>query len=269
MPILFLFLKCFPHVIVALLLQWLITIWAFLIKCLTNQQLKRQQFDTNQRNMTLQQLLDERDRLLKEVQHRVKNNLQIVISLLNTQAHHLNNETARQALLESRNRIQAIAIIHQKFYQSDNFVNVNLHDYLNELLYYLQDSFSIPDLITVEIAPDCNDLDVSQVLPIGLIINEAVTNAIKYALPGNIRPRIHISMACEDEHVTLSVVDNGPGFPADFDPEAVTTFGLNLITGLARQLRGKVVFDSTAGVRITLSFCKKVLCLLIFVNVFF
>jgi len=237
-----------------LLLLLLISIWAYNIKRRANLQLKQQQFEINQQNITLKELLDERDWLLKEVHHRVKNNLQIVISLLNTQALQLNNETARQALRESRNRMQAISIIHQKLYRSDSFSGVNMHYYLNELLEYLQDSCAIHDMMTVEINPDSIELDVSQAVPIGLIINEAVANAIKYALPSNAEPHIHISLCCDDERVTLSIADNGPGFPADFDPETTSSFGLNLIIGLVRQLRGKVEFDSSAGVRITISF---------------
>ncbi|RFM30676.1 tetratricopeptide repeat-containing sensor histidine kinase [Chitinophaga silvisoli] len=237
-----------------LLLLLMISSWAYNIKRRANLQLKQQQFEINQQNITLKELLEDRDCLLKEVHHRVKNNLQIVISLLNTQALHLDNETARQALRESRNRMQAISIIHQKLYQSDSFSGVNMHYYLNELLEYLQDSFSIHDMITVETNPDFTELDVSQAVPIGLIINEAVTNAIKYALPSTAQPHIHISLRCEDEQVAVSIADNGPGFPADFDPDTSTSFGLNLIIGLVRQLRGKVEFDSSAGLHIKLSF---------------
>jgi two-component sensor histidine kinase len=206
--------------------------------------------------MQLQQQPDEQHLLLKEVHHRVKNHLQIVISLLNTQAHHVNNEAAKQALKESVNRMQAIAIIHQTLYQSDSYSGVNMHNYLNELLYNLQDSFNVRDLVTVETNLNGTDLDVSQAVPIGLIINEAVTNAIKYALPANKRLRIHISLHRNGEQITLSITDNGPGFPADFDLETSTSFGLDLIMGLARQLQGEVEFDSKDGVRITISFLQ-------------
>jgi two-component sensor histidine kinase len=236
-----------------LLLLLLISVWAYNIKRRANLQLKEQQFEINQRNITLKQLLDERDWLLKEVHHRVKNNLQIVISLLNSQSLHLNNETAKQALRESKNRIEAISIIHQKLYRSDSFSGVNMNYYVTELLDFLQDSFSIRDLVEVETDLDCSDLDVSQAVPIGLIINEAVTNAIKYAVPHTAQPRIHIKLHCDEAHVALSITDNGPGFPPDFDPQASGSFGLNLIIGLVRQLRGKVSFNNATGVGIAVS----------------
>lgn len=245
----------FSYVVGALLfLLLVISSWAYNIKRRANLQLKQQQFEISQQNITLKQLLDERDWLLKEVHHRVKNNLQIVISLLNTQALHLNNETARQALRESRNRMQAISIIHQKLYRSDSFSGVNMNYYVSELLDYLQDSFSIHDYVRVETDLDCTELDVSQAVPIGLIINEAVTNAIKYAVPFNAKPQIHITLHCDDEDVVLSIADNGPGFPADFDPQTSASFGVSLIIGLVRQLRGKVTFDNKAGVQMNISF---------------
>ncbi|SHL93883.1 histidine kinase dimerization/phosphoacceptor domain -containing protein [Chitinophaga sp. CF418] len=243
------------YVIGALLLSLLlISAWAYNIKRRANLQLKQQQFEINQRNITLKQLLDERDWLLKEVHHRVKNNLQIVISLLNSQALHLHNETARQALRESKNRMQAISLIHQKLYKSDSFSGVNMNYYVSELMDFLQDSFSIRDLVTVEMELDYADLDVSQAVPIGLIINEAVTNAIKYAVPHTVQPRIRIQLHSDDEQVALSISDNGAGFPPGFDPQASDSFGLSLIIGLVRQLRGNVTFNSDAGLQIDMTF---------------
>lgn len=237
-----------------ILLLLFVSFWGYNTKRRSNEQLREQQFKINQQNITLKQLLDERDWLLKEVHHRVKNNLQIVISLLNSQALHLSNETAKQALRESKNRIQAISIIHQKLYKSDSFSGVDMTFYVSELLDFIQDSFSIRDMVEITADLDCAEMDVSQAVPFGLIINEAITNAIKYAVPFAKRPAIKVTLHCTDNKIALSISDNGPGLPTNFDPLRSSTFGINLIVGLVRQLRGQINFVNKEGTTITMEF---------------
>ncbi|QHS59711.1 tetratricopeptide repeat-containing sensor histidine kinase [Chitinophaga agri] len=236
------------------LLLMCVSFWGYNVKRRSNEQLREQQFKINQQNITLKQLLDERDWLLKEVHHRVKNNLQIVISLLNSQALHLSNETAKQALRESKNRMQAVSIIHQKLYQSESFSGVDMTYYVGELLDFIQDSFSVRDKVEINADLDCAEMDVSQAVPVGLIINEAITNAIKHAAPFVRHLVIHVRLHCADNKVALTISDNGPGMPPNVDPLRCSTFGINLMVGLVRQLRGKINFVHSSGTTITMEF---------------
>lgn len=228
------------------------------IKQKNNIQLEFQQVEINDKNIALErlvvdkdELLKEKEWLLKEIHHRVKNNLQIVISLLNTQSIYLNNGEALAAIRESQHRMQSISLIHQKLYQSDNLARIDMDEYICELVEYLQESFDTVKRIEIimEIEPVC--LDVVKAVPIGLILNEAITNAIKYAFPAGGEGRIIISL---DEPVAgtlaLTISDNGAGLPADFDLKNCTSLGMSLMRGLSRQLRGEFKFFGKDGLTI-------------------
>ena len=227
-----------------------------------NRQLEQKQQAINEKNTALEQLVSEKDTLItekdwlvKEIHHRVKNNLQIAISLLNAQAEYLEHPMARSAIRQSRERMEAIAIIHQKLYQTENNSLIHVRAYIYELVDNLQDSFANARDIRFQLDIADIVLDISQSVPLGLILNEAITNALKYAYregePGTVR----ISLQPTDaERVELRIADDGRGLPPDLDWKNSSSLGLQLINLLAQQLKGELHFIDGNGLEITLNF---------------
>lgn len=212
------------------------------------------------KNESLEKLLQEKEWLMKEVHHRVKNNLQIVMSLLNSQSAYLENTDVSNAIRESRLRMQAMSLIHQKLYQTHNLECIDLNAYIDELVYFLQDAFDTRHRVIFQ--PDIPHLmvDVTQATPLGLILNEAISNSIKYAFPDARRGTISILLhEAEDvpDFYELIIHDDGVGMPASFTVAQSPTLGLNLIQGLCDQLDGSFALGSDAGVCLTIRFPKK------------
>lgn len=208
-----------------------------------------------EKNFQLQHLLTDREWLLKEIHHRVKNNLQIVSSLLNSQAVYINNKAALAAIDDSKRRVYAMSLIHQKLYQSKNIATIAMPAYVAELVNHIQDSFLSRNRIVVEREIEPLELDVSQAIPLGLIINECVVNSLKYAFPEDRGGRIMISLTHEEsDHLLLCIADNGIGLPADFDMMEQNSLGLELVRGLAKQLKGRLNMESNGGLQITVRF---------------
>lgn len=202
-------------------------------------------------------LLSEKEWLMKEVHHRVKNNLQIVMGLLQRQSSFIDNKEALAAIRNSEHRMQSIALIHQKLYQSDNLMVVAMADYINEMIGYLRDSFDLGGKIRFERLVTDIDFEVNMAVPLGLILNEAITNAIKYAYHGQPDFYIKVSLAqLADDNYVLAIADNGPGLPAGFDTEKGHSMGFSLIRGLSRQLRGKLSLVNDDGLLIKIVFSK-------------
>ncbi|WP_158286453.1 histidine kinase dimerization/phosphoacceptor domain -containing protein [Chitinophaga sp. S165] len=230
------------------------------LKMESNRRLEQQQEVINYKNRSLEQLLhaqnkllDEKEWLLKEIHHRVKNNLQIVMSLLNTQAAFLDDKDALNAIKESRYRMQAISLIHQKLYQSENTALIDMPVYICDLVEYLKDGVSATNMIKFDLDIAPLKLDVSQSVPIGLILNEAITNAIKYAFTG--KGTITISLhPVGSGRLGLIIADNGKGFPAGKIPTQHGSMGMMLMNTLAEQLDGTVDIQSQNGVIITVLF---------------
>ena len=204
-------------------------------------------------------LLQEKEWLMKEVHHRVKNNLQLVISLLNMQTVYMKDEFALDAFGDIGSRIHAISLIHQRMYQEENnMAIINMRDYITELVSYLDTTtFSnYPVGYRLDIAPI--ELDVSQSVPIGLILNEAITNAIKHAFPRKPNPVIVISMSQQENSlICLTVSDNGKGLPENFNLESDATMGLQLIKTLSDQLDGSLQLENRNGFVLTLQFARQ------------
>ncbi|WP_390904937.1 tetratricopeptide repeat-containing sensor histidine kinase [Xanthocytophaga flava] len=207
-------------------------------------------------NKQLQHLLTEKEWLLKEVHHRVKNNLQTVLSLLESQSHSLSND-ALQAIQVSQNRVYAMSLIHKKLYQATNVASINMEEYLKELIQHLRESFSDGYPIHFHQNYESIQLDVSQAVPVGLIVNEAVTNAFKYAFPEQ-ESNNSIAVECkqtENDEIVLTISDNGKGLPADFYKKRNNEgLGLKLIRGLADDIDGKLTLTSDNGLTICISF---------------
>jgi two-component sensor histidine kinase len=207
----------------------------------------------NHKNKLLQHLLTEKEWLLKEVHHRVKNNLHTVICLLESQAAYLKND-ALKAIENSRNRIYAMSLIHQKLYQSDDIKTIDMSTYIPELVKSLGDSFDVSNQIQFKLKIDPVNLDISHAIPLGLIINEAVTNSIKYAFPNNRKGEISISMVDHEDRVKLDLADNGIGM-LQIDCEAgAGSLGLELMKGLSEDINADITFKIDNGTRIIIIF---------------
>jgi len=207
-----------------------------------------------QKNDLLQRLLEEKEWLVKEIHHRVKNNLHTVICLLESQAAYLDND-ALKAIETSQHRIYAMSLIHQKLYQSDDIKVIDINAYITEFIQYLADGLGAPKNIKLTLNIDAIKLGPAQAIPVGLIINEAVTNAIKHAFPGNRKGEVHISLKALENYIILSVSDDGIGFNIENNGET-KSLGLELIKGLSKDLRGSISFETNNGTAIILKFLK-------------
>lgn len=208
-----------------------------------------------QRNEQLGELLEEKEWLVKEVHHRVKNNLQMVISLLNIQSSYLNNDAAILAIKDSQRRMQAMSLIHQKLYQDNNVAVIDMAIYINELITYLKEIFVSATWIYFEQDVAAIPLDVTHAIPVGLILNELIVNSIKYAFDQNDNGIISVSFCFADErHLMLTVRDNGKGLPEKFDAFERRSLGMSLITELAKQLDGSIEFLNEGGAKTILIF---------------
>jgi two-component sensor histidine kinase len=200
-------------------------------------------------------LLEEKEWLIKEVHHRVKNNLQIVMGLLQRQASFINNEEALTAIQSSEHRMHSIALIHQKLYQSDSFMLVNIADYIDEMIGYLRDSFDLGENIRFEKQIANVDFEVNVAVPLALILNEAITNAIKYAFSDHQHGLIRISLSqLTGDRYLLEIIDNGSGLPDDLDARNMNSMGFGLMRGLSKQVGGIISVINDGGVAVKIVF---------------
>ena len=227
-----------------------------------NRQLQEQQREIHSQyqllkelNARQEKLLAEKEYLLKELHHRIKNNLQIVISLLNAQSDFLESPPALLAIRESRERMQAIALIHQKLYQTDNAALIDMRSYIQELVGYLESSFTDKRGISFQLNIDPITLDMSQAVPLGLILNEGITNAVKYAFPPGLPGEISVVLRQgSGQELFLKIADNGKGLPRNFDLSESHSLGVQLMKLFAEQLEGEIRFHTGDGVQISLTF---------------
>jgi PAS domain S-box-containing protein len=194
--------------------------------------------------------LNEKETLLKEVHHRVKNNMQVISSLLRLQAGRVKDKDSADLLRDSQNRIQSMALVYNKLYLSQDVANINMADYLSELTAGLIRSYaSSPNRITVNIVSGGVFLGVDTAIPCGLVVNELVTNSLKYAFPDNKKGQISISLKEDHNHeLELIVSDNGIGIPDEFDLVNNSTLGIKLVGNLVQnQLGGKMELVRSNG----------------------
>jgi PAS domain S-box-containing protein len=201
--------------------------------------------------------LQEKEVLLQELYHRTKNNMNVIISLLQLQATHIKDNELRLAFVEAQNRIRSMALVHQKLYQSKNLSNINLQEYISDLANFLLHSYKI-SANRIKIIEDLEPVPVviDTAIPCGLILNELITNSLKHAFPGDRAGEIKISLhKNSDEKITLEVADNGVGLATDFDPQQAGTLGLRTIFRLTEyQLRGKVTYNTESGTAYRITF---------------
>jgi two-component sensor histidine kinase len=181
--------------------------------------------------------LREKEVLLKEVQHRVKNNLQVITSLLNLQAKHVQDEQAQQVLKESQNRIRAMALVHQTVYQSPDLGKISFAQYIRELATQLFRSFGVgPEKVCLRVQGRNVLLEVDTAIPCALIVNELVSNSLKHAFPNGRTGEICIDFRSDEDRLTLTVSDDGVGLPESANFPNTQSLGWELVSALADQL---------------------------------
>jgi two-component sensor histidine kinase len=203
-------------------------------------------------------LLFEKDVLMKEIHHRVKNNLQVISGLLELQSKGLTDETARDALRDGQNRVRSIALIHQNLYQFEDLSTIDLKRFVNDLCRQVQSVFQKQKPVAIQITVPDLHLDIDSAVPLGLILNELLSNSFKYAFTGVAAGEINLEIrSITDGKYQLIYSDNGPGLPADFDLKKATTLGLQLVNDLSRQIGGNVLYSTKNGATFTITFTNR------------
>jgi len=199
--------------------------------------------------------LQEKEVLLKEIHHRVKNNLQVISSLLDLQASHIHDERAIEMFRDSQNRVSSMGLIHERLYQAEDLARIDFADYIRDLANNLFYSYSV-DAALVTLATHVDDvvLDVDRGIPCGLIINELVSNSLKYAFPNGKKGEIHINLHHQNDRLFLVVRDNGVGIPDGIDLQHTPSLGLKLVNTLVRQLKGELLVMRQGGTEFRISF---------------
>jgi len=212
-------------------------------------------FKEQMMSQTIVEMSEEKDWLIKELHHRVKNNLQMMVSLLNTQSMYLRDQESIQAITKSRHRLFAMALVHQKLYQNNDLSSIDFAQYLQEIVDYLKDEYEAPSFVAFEVDAVALQLNVNVAIPLGLIINEAVSNALKYAFPVQKNGKILITLKKQDpECYILEIRDNGVGIDNLENQPIDQTLGKSLMSGLSRQLQGKLNIFNQNGILIRMEF---------------
>ncbi|MEO9477518.1 MAG: histidine kinase dimerization/phosphoacceptor domain -containing protein [Cyclobacteriaceae bacterium] len=203
----------------------------------------------------LEKSLKERESLLKEIHHRVKNNLQIIASLLYLQSGKFENEDFKKVLEEGQGRVRSMALIHQKLYENDDLKSIPFGEYLTELLSEIKASFGHEmEKVKLDVKADDVQFDVETAVPLGLIINELATNAFKYAFNGIDEGTFSISLRREQDQYVLNIADNGKGIPEEIDIKKTRSLGLRLVKMLSVQLEGEYAIEAKNGTMFELKF---------------
>jgi len=214
-------------------------------------QLRNRNQKIAKQNETIGKALTEKDLLLREIHHRVKNNLQLVSSLLTLQGRSINDETALQAINEGKSRVRSMALIHQDLYNKENLTGIGVKDYIEKLTQELFSTYRIDkDKISLEMQVENMILDVDTLVPLGLIINELITNSLKYAWSEGQLGMLSVSLSKLNDALVLEVQDDGVGY--DHTKVSDSSFGSTLVAALAEQLEAKVSIVSNNGTSVKL-----------------
>jgi two-component sensor histidine kinase len=204
--------------------------------------------------MLLKESLKEKEVLLKEIHHRVKNNMQVILSLLRLQERNIKDEEMKTMLHDSQNRIRSMALVHNQIYRSHDMANIGFDQYVNSLVNELLSTYGVRKHIEVEVNIGSVRIGIDSAIPCGMILNEIISNSLKHAFPEG-RGEIVIAFEQEgDGYNTMTVSDNGKGLPDDFAIERQESLGLTLINLLVEQLDGEIAIDGSTGTRFTIKF---------------
>ncbi len=209
--------------------------------------------------------LKEKETLLKEIHHRVKNNLTVISSLLNLQSQYIKDKDDLMMFMESQSRAKSMALIHQRLYDSSDLKSINFGDYIRTLANEMFQTYVYdPSTVKLNLMVEDIMLDVNTAIPLGLILNELLTNSMKYAFPseglnginGQINGNINVNLSKNNGNYTMIVEDDGVGFPDDVDMENTDSLGLQLINSLTDQIDGDIIFNRTNGTSFTIKFSE-------------
>jgi len=206
------------------------------------------------RTSELELRVAERDALLKEVHHRVKNNLQVIASMLEMQARRTDDVAAFRQLEEACNRVMSIAQIHELLYQSGSLAGVDLTGYAAKLVPQLVAFYNMEDRVEIAVQGESVSIDLERAVPCGLLLNELVSNTCKHAFPGNDRGRLTVRLTREDEQIRLTVEDTGIGLPAGLDLTRLDSLGLTIVRLLTDHLGGSMTVRNGAGTSVQVQF---------------
>ncbi|MBU1001843.1 MAG: response regulator [Proteobacteria bacterium] len=199
--------------------------------------------------------LEEKEVLLKEIHHRVKNNLQIISSLLYLQSQQIKDPETRELFMQSRDRVRSMALVHEKLYQSDDLARIDYKSYLMTITKTMMQTYREESRkVRLDLDLEQIYLPVDSAIPCSLLVNELLTNAMKHAFKGRDSGVISINLRREGESIELKVSDNGSGFPKDLDFRKTETLGMQLVVNLVGQLRGEIQEDFTDGTAFTIRF---------------
>jgi PAS domain S-box-containing protein len=204
--------------------------------------------------------LKEKEILLSEIHHRVKNNLAVIVGMIELQRFNTEDETARRILSDSQSRINSMALIHEKLYQSENLIEIRFDTYIEELIGVIFDSLisrKQASKINLEIDAEPITFTITQAIPCGLLLNEIVTNSLKYAFPDKDGGTIRVQLSRIGDQIQFVISDNGVGLPVEVLQGKSNTLGFKLITSFSRQLEGDLVLSSESGTRFELTFRDK------------
>jgi two-component sensor histidine kinase len=191
--------------------------------------------------------------MLKEIHHRVKNNLQIISSLLNLQSGNVSDDKDLKLFIESRDRVRSMAMIHEKLYQSENLSKINFKYYLENLSQQLLMSYDLSGKVKLNF--DCDDvfMGIETAVPCGLLVNEIITNSMKHAFPDELSGNINITLKAYDDY-ELIISDDGIGLPNDINMEESNSLGLQIINNLINQIDGSIEFNNSHGTQFKIKF---------------
>ncbi len=207
-------------------------------------------------NVTLRSNINEKETLLKEIHHRVKNNMQVISSLLNMQSKFVKDKDDAQLFQESRERIQSMSLVYNKLYESEDMAHISFTKYLNDLVAALMHSYNCnTGRITTHVEAEAVELGLDLAIPCGLIINEVISNSLKYAFPNGRPGEIRVGIRNHDGRIDMSLGDNGVGMPQEMDIKTSRTLGMTLLQTLAvYQLGGTLELKRENGTVYSISF---------------
>ena len=210
-----------------------------------------------EKNKIISKSLHDKEVLLKEIHHRVKNNLQVVSSLLNLQSRNIKDVQAQAAIKEGRDRVKSMAIIHENLYQEDNLTGVDMKNYIEKLTENLFVSYNIAHgSIQLQTDIDAMQLDVDTVIPIGLILNELISNALKYAFTENETGILSVTLKQQNNDLLLAVKDNGKGLPEGWDINQLNSLGFQIIKSFAQKLKAALMVHNNNGTEVQMLISK-------------
>lgn len=232
----------------------ILAIVLFIISLLVLRKIKKQSKQLSIKNKIIQETLKEKELLVKEVHHRVKNNFQIVSSLLELQTKGIEDEKALELANEGKNRVKSMALIHQKLYQDESGL-INFDEYIKLLIKELSSMYASKNKVETSVSSKDMKFDVDTAIPLGLIINEIITNSYKYAFKNDKDNSLSISIEkAKEDNYKLVIEDNGPGLEKSFDVKKAKSLGLRLVNRLVKQLHGTVKQSNLKGAKFEIYF---------------